>query len=185
MHLAFTGHRPSKLGSDYELKSPLIHNIKTEIINKVDIIKPDMFVVGMALGIDTLAALIAIEKHIPFTAAIPFVGQEKAWPIPSRMKYYEILKQAAHIHICDIRRGGSYHEYLKYPPTSYSAQKMDDRNHWMVDNCNKLIAVWDGTPGGTANCVRYAQRPGHQVEIIQINPQLFRHGNHNHSVGLL
>ena len=27
----------------------------------------------------------------------------------------------------------------------------------MVDNCTHVLAMWDGSEGGTANCVKYAQ----------------------------
>jgi uncharacterized phage-like protein YoqJ len=43
---------------------------------------------------------------------------------------------------------------------------MQDRNIWMVDHCDALIAVWDGTSGGTANCVRYAQKVGKPIVFI-------------------
>ncbi len=39
----------------------------------------------------------------------------------------------------------------------------------MVNNCDMLIAVWDGSDGGTANCVKYAQSKG--VDIRIINPK--------------
>jgi len=41
----------------------------------------------------------------------------------------------------------------------------------MVDNCDKLVAVWDGTKGGTSHCVGYAKKQG--KEIIRINPEDF------------
>lgn len=42
---------------------------------------------------------------------------------------------------------------------------------WMVDNCDLLIAVHDGSPGGTANCVNYANQKN--KKIININPKHF------------
>ena len=41
----------------------------------------------------------------------------------------------------------------------------------MVDNSDIIIAVWDGTKGGTYNCVQYAKKKN--KEIIQINPKEF------------
>ena len=38
----------------------------------------------------------------------------------------------------------------------------------MVDNADKVIAVWDGSKGGTYNCVKYAEKQN--KEIIVINP---------------
>ena len=46
---------------------------------------------------------------------------------------------------------------------------MQERNEWMVNNCDVLIAVWDGTSGGTANCVKYAESL--QLDIRRINPK--------------
>ena len=60
--------------------------------------------------------------------------------------------------------------FVSEPP--YSAEKMQIRNRYMVDwlgdSTGLLIAVWDGSPGGTANCVNYAKlkcRP-----ILRIDP---------------
>lgn len=39
----------------------------------------------------------------------------------------------------------------------------------MVDNSDFVIAVWDGTKGGTANCVRYAKKLN--KELVAINPK--------------
>jgi uncharacterized phage-like protein YoqJ len=52
----------------------------------------------------------------------------------------------------------------------YSAAKMQIRNEYMVNACDKLIAVWDHTPGGTENCVKYAQSIN--KDIIYIDPRL-------------
>lgn len=96
----------------------------------------------MALGVDQDFAQISIELAIPFTAALPFIGQEDRWPESSR-KYYEWLLERAD-------------DVVVVSPGGYSAAKMQVRNEWMVDNCDHLVAVWDGSEGGTGNCVRYA-----------------------------
>lgn len=41
----------------------------------------------------------------------------------------------------------------------------------MVDRCDRLIAVWDGSNGGTGNCVKYAKEVG--KPIVVINPTEF------------
>jgi uncharacterized phage-like protein YoqJ len=88
-------------------------------------------------------------------AAIPFLGQETAWPAISVDLYNSLLTEPK------IER------YYVCEP-GYHPQKMQIRNEWMVDNCDKLIAIWDGSKGGTGNCVRYAKKAGR--EIIRINP---------------
>jgi uncharacterized phage-like protein YoqJ len=46
---------------------------------------------------------------------------------------------------------------------------MQKRNEYMVDNSDIVIAVWDGSKGGTYNCVKYAEKLG--KKIIVINPK--------------
>ena len=46
---------------------------------------------------------------------------------------------------------------------------MQIRNQWMVDNCELLIAVFDGTSGGTANCVNYAKSIRKNTVVINPN----------------
>ncbi len=42
----------------------------------------------------------------------------------------------------------------------------------MVDNSDIVIAVFDGTPGGTKNCYDYATDA--KKRIIRINPQDYK-----------
>ncbi len=40
-----------------------------------------------------------------------------------------------------------------------AGRKLNIRNEWMVEHTGLIFAVWDGSQkGGTANCVRYAQK---------------------------
>lgn len=93
MQIAITGHRPNKLGNDYALTSDLIGSIKHEIMRVLRTFehKDLTLITGMALGIDTLFAKIAIEHNIPFIAAIPFKGQEIVWPEESQETYRMVL----------------------------------------------------------------------------------------------
>jgi uncharacterized phage-like protein YoqJ len=47
---------------------------------------------------------------------------------------------------------------------------MQIRNEWMVDRADQVIAIWDGTSGGTANCVEYATKMN--KPILRIDPRL-------------
>jgi uncharacterized phage-like protein YoqJ len=51
-------------------------------------------------------------------------------------------------------------------PGTYSANKMEVRNRWMVDNSNGVVALWDGRPGGTGNCVRYVLKSKSQIDNL-------------------
>lgn len=154
MIVAFTGHRPNKLPGGYDIRSPKYDPLKNEMRRILTEIKPEKAISGMALGVDTIAAHICVELGIPFIAAIPFEGQEKAWPQASQADYRFLITLAKErVVVCE---GG------------YAAWKMQKRNEWMCDNCDKLIAVWDGSSGGTGNCVGYAEKIG--KEIIRIHP---------------
>ena len=139
--VAFTGHRPDKIGG-YN-PNPLQDKIRKAITDVLIKIQPEKAISGMALGVDQWAAEICIDLKIPLIAAVPFKGQERIWPQKSKDHYFYLLDKAAEVKI--ISDGG------------YAGWKMNKRNEWMVDNCALLIAVWDGTKGGTSNAVKYAE----------------------------
>lgn len=154
MIVAFTGHRPDKLGG-YKLPNPTYIHVCQKIEQQLKKISPDKVISGMALGVDSWAAYISYKLNIPFLAAVPFENQDSKWPEQSRKIYKKLLSLASEIVIVS--------------PGKYSAEKLQIRNEFMVDHCDKLIAVWDGTSGGTANCINYAKKVG--KEIIYINPK--------------
>lgn len=51
----------------------------------------------------------------------------------------------------------------------YTRTCMQMRNQWMVDHCDALVAIWDGSSGGTENCVNYAKDQG--VPMVRIDPK--------------
>lgn len=157
MKIAITGHRPNKLDDDYDLKSDLILEIKSELNKIVEKYRSKnlTLISGMALGIDTLWAKIAIENELPLIAAIPCLYQDQTWPFSSKERYRHILANPL----------VTSHYVTNDPYNNYCMQL---RNKWMVDNCDLLIAVWDETSGGTANCVKYAKSV--KKQIIYINP---------------
>lgn len=159
MKIAITGHRPNKLGNDYDLKSDLIKEIR----NRIEcIILPNAYhedltlITGMALGIDTLFAQIAVELKIPFIAAIPDTAQESLWNKSSKKIYYDLLSKAQEV----INISGS---------NVFKIQHLHQRNIWIVNNCDMLIGVWDGSEGGTSGCIKYAVQK--MKQIVYINPK--------------
>ena len=158
--VAITGHRPNKLGNDYEMLSPLAIRIKRELQHFINFYKPSVMISGMALGIDTLWAELAIENNIPLVAAIPCINHSVKW-------------NAKHI--------ATYNKILEHPLTTlvllseeeYTESCMQARNEWMVDTCDMLVAVWDGTKGGTANCVSYANSVS-KSPVLTLDPENYR-----------
>ncbi len=161
MIVAFTGHRPNKLGG-YKLPNKTYTRICKEIYTVLQDLKPKKAISGMALGVDQWAAKICLDLKIPFIAAVPFPGQECKWPESSQRIYKLLLKQSDDI--------------VMVSDAPFQAQKLQKRNEWMVDQLanpeDRLIAVYDGTEGGTCNCVKYAEK--HEKKIIRIDPTNFR-----------
>lgn len=153
MIVAFTGHRPDKLGG-YRSPNPICDWVSWCIHEELDRLNPTKAISGMAQGVDQWAATICINRNLPFIAAIPFVGQESMWPEAAQKRWRFLLGKAYETVV--VCKGG------------YSPAKMQKRNEWMVDHADVLIAVWDGTPGGTGNCVRYAEKKNKR--IVRIKP---------------
>lgn len=106
----------------------------------------------MAQGVDLIWAITAIKIGIPFIAAVPFSGQEKIWPKKSQDLYNRIIAKASEV------------VFVSEPGPA--AWKYQVRNKWMVDRSDILVAVWDGSSGGTENCYRYAEsidKPIHRI----------------------
>lgn len=154
MILSFTGHRPDKLGG-YNIPNPIYNCVVQETKKLIQYLNPDKCITGMALGFDQYVAQICCELNIPFIAAVPFVGQESVWNEQAKITFKKLLSKAKDIVIvCE----GSYASY-----------KLQKRNEWMVDNSDCLIACWDGTLGGTFNCIKYASSKNKQM--YRINPK--------------
>lgn len=142
MRVAGTGHRPEKLGGYNNKAFLFLVGIAEEALRTL---KPEVVISGMAIGWDMALAQAAINLEIPFIAAVPFLGQETAWRQEKTKKYYHnLLAKAKEVVI--VSEGG------------FSNAKMQIRNEWMVDNCDLVLAMHDGTTGGTYNCVKYAEK---------------------------
>jgi len=153
MIISFTGHRPEKIGG-YKTPNPIYNYVYEQLTNKLLELKPSKCITGMALGVDTIAAELCLSLNIPFVAAIPFIGQESAWNKDQQQIYNDLLFEANETFV--VSEGG------------YASWKMQKRNQWMVDNSNIVLAVYDGSLGGTANCINYAKKLN--KEVIIINP---------------
>lgn len=186
MKVGFTGHRPNKLwGYDYQHTSyiALKEKVKKFLIEE----KVRIVYCGMALGFDTIVALAVLELKdegfdIKLVACIPCANQECRWNIADRNLYKSILKRTDKIYglnehgteidLSLMEDGTLIDEDGAAYDVAYQPWLMQDRNKVIVNHCDHLIALWDGTKGGTANCVEYARRTG-RVNIIRWNPEDF------------
>lgn len=160
--VALTGHRPNKLGG-YNDSAPLnqliISSMDARLLSLAHEHPEGLAVIsGLALGIDQWGAELALQRRWYLICAAPFFGQWKVWPKSSQERYWAIRDAAQEMHI--ISEGG------------YTAKKMQIRNEWMVDRANEVLSVWDGTSGGTGNCVGYCDVVG--KPRFNINPNELR-----------
>ncbi len=58
-----------------------------------------------------------------------------------------------------------YAAKLSVLSTVFAMQTYQDRNIRMVQLSDMLAAFFDGSKGGTANCVNYARYIGHPIEM--------------------
>lgn len=138
--IAGTGHRPNKLGGYTQPAFNLLVQLATEhLIERA----PQRVISGMALGWDQALATAAAALHISWEAYIPFRGQEFTWPLLSQHRYLALLKDAAQV------------KYICTP--GYASWKMHDRNKAMVKDCTEMAAMYNGSGGGTWNCICYAE----------------------------
>jgi uncharacterized phage-like protein YoqJ len=163
MRIAVTGHRPGKLGDEWNgigYYSDKIRTYLQKIINEyTQPWNPTLTCIsGMALGVDMIWAELAIENDLPFVAAIPCLNQEVKWSERQKQRYHAILNHPN----CEKRI---------ITPSPYNHEVMQIRNEWMVDNCNLLVGVWDGSSGGTGNCIAYALKQ--KRELVLMNPEDF------------
>lgn len=156
MILSGTGHR--KWGGGYG-KTPEAVEVVARTKAKLVEIQPTKVLSGMALGFDQWLAWLCVRLSIPFEACLPFEGQENAWKDRAAVaRYHELLKLAEAVHVVG-----------QPPKTRWEAAKaMQTRNAFMVDRSDVLLAAWTGAEGGTANCVRYAERVGKRVVRVEV-----------------
>lgn len=140
MIVAATGHRPDKLGGYSEgIHARLLGLAFTYLEAE----RPERIISGMALGWDQAFAEAAFHLDIPLVAAVPFEGFDRRWPARSCERLQFLLFHAAEVYIVS-----------PYP----GARAMQLRNEWMVDRADSMAALWDGSWGGTFNCIQYAEK---------------------------
>lgn len=160
MNIAYSGHRPKKLPKEfgYNLGNKYWSELKNIIKNDIKYLKPNNIYCGMALGFDSIVAEAVIELkkenyNINFIACIPFEGQENNWPENSKNKYKNYLQFADNIIILNKQ---------------YTKSCMFERNKYMIDNADILIAFTDTSDGGTGHAINLAKKKG--IKIYKISP---------------
>lgn len=161
MILSGTGHRPDKLGG-WTYNNPVARWCYEQGLIKVNYLRPDAIITGGAMGWDQILANIAINLKIPLEVAIPFKGFEDKWSDYFKDIHRKILNRASKItYVCGEFSNSAYQR----------------RNLYMVDSSDHLLALYDGTSGGTQNCYKYAKQIG--KPITRIDPRDFNKSTTN------
>lgn len=148
----FTGHRPEKLTrAEWLIKRDLEKQIRQAIADGLDV-----FITGMARGVDLWAAEIVLKlrdsrQPVKLMCACPYDGFEKRWQQEWQKQYQNILVRA---------------DYVKYVCEGYSRSCFQIRNEWMVNHSARVIAVFNGENSGTKNTIEYAAK--RKVPVVYI-----------------
>lgn len=157
---AFTGHRPRKFPWGYNEEDAGCKHLKAALQQEIALLARNGytdFLSGMAEGTDTWAALDVLElrethPELKLHCILPCRTQADQWTYPAQLCYRSILDQA---------------DSIIYVSRDYNKSCMMERNRFLVDHAGLVLAVYNGEPrGGTAFTVRYAQRTGKQVVLI-------------------
>ena len=157
---AFTGHRPNKLPWGYDETAEGCIRLKRALTKQIeDFVEVGYtdFLSGMAEGTDTWAALavLALRTKKPVLklhCILPCKDQDNKWSDSARELYHNILSQA---------------DSITYVSNNYHKNCMLERNRYMVDHADCLLAIYNGEwRSGTAATIRYAQKLGRKVVAI-------------------
>jgi len=149
--VAVAGHRPNHLGGYSNDVHKLLVKTAKRALKKV---KPDVIITGMTLGWGQAVAEACIKLNIPFIAAIPNKDFGKSWSESFVARYLDLLSRAKYV-------------YLAYSKP-YSFFTIANRNMWMVDNANKLLACWNEEllKGDTYETVEYCKKVNKPIENV-------------------
>lgn len=157
----FTGHRPDKLPWGNNESDPRCAALKTSMRREVKALYHRgyrHFISGMAMGCDLYFAEAALELRellpgLTVEGAVPCPTQANRWPEDLRRLWRELLNR------CDLETVVQQH---------YDRYCMHRRDRYMVDRAGAVLAVFDGTPGGTQYTLNYAMDKG--LEILLLDP---------------
>lgn len=199
LSIGVTGHRPDKLGG-YDFGNPTRKRLREEVRKATEVLIQSARRDGMdagfrnrflkrvwwqngweiderwrtievlclhggAQGADQDAAAEWYRMGLPYVVVAPFPGQESPWPKESQARFRKVLEYAA----------GVYFVSDMTPTSRHNASAMLlQRNVTLCQMSDELIAVWDGSSGGTAHCVNWWISVNLGAHLTHLDPQVWR-----------
>lgn len=149
MRIGITGHRPNRLYG-YDLTDSRWILLKNQLKELLIENSCNIAISGMALDLKEQGY--GIKLH----AILPCINQDGMWSSQYKELYKNILSKADKVKYISKR--------------AYHPNCIQKRNEYIVDNCDLLIAVWDGIKsGGTYRCIHYAYETGKEILIVSPN----------------
>lgn len=144
MKIAVTGHRPQRLNyEDKEIKAWM-----NEQIMKLGKDNIEEAYCGMAQGADQIFGKVVVKNHIPLICCYPF---KKKKVHEEEQKLMDAAKDVRYI--SEVSNKKAY--WL--------------RDKYMVDNCDVLLAVFDGKEnGGTWLTIKEAKKQGKPIIMYNV-----------------
>ncbi|QZE59433.1 hypothetical protein MPK66_gp189 [Erwinia phage pEa_SNUABM_2] len=102
-------------------------------------------------------ATAAIEQGHRVVSCLPFPGFNKLWKISSVFELDGLLNKSHEVHIVTSKEDWVHMD-------GQEVFALNKRNHFMVDNTDRLVALCCGAPSGTQNCIDYAYKNGKPIE---------------------
>lgn len=157
--VCFSGHRPEKLPLSGNNSAKVIRVLKSILYKEIlDSISAGYrcFMTGLARGIDLWAGEIVLElkaqgEDIRLIAVSPYKKHGESFKGEEKFILGNIMLKA---------------DDIIYLGEEYSKGCLQKRNEYMVDNSGKLIAVVSDYKSGTGSTIRYAEKQGVPVRII-------------------
>lgn len=158
----FTGHRPEKLPWREQEDHPHCVTLKENLDAQLEQLYGQgyrHFICGMARGADFYFAegvLALRERHpdVTLEAALPCLGQASKWNEADRLRWHRLVD------CCNTTTLVQEH---------YDRTCMLRRDRYMVDHAQAILAVFNGTRGGTQYTLNYAMDQQLEIYLFDLN----------------
>lgn len=159
--VSFTGHRKQSLPWIANIRDERFKIAKSHLMTELEnCIKNgyDTFLCGMAIGCDMFFANCVLKlkrknPNIRLIGAIPCQDQDKLWNESDKREYRKLLEQLDAIRLINENYTGAY--------------CMIERNKFMIENSNRLIAMFYGGAGGTKTTIDLAKKQNIEIYYIE------------------